>query len=70
MRDCLLVANVNYIRTKKFARRFLCLMIKILLHFSFGFLCEFGLGDRTKSLKASGRPTCFAANNAGFGRNR
>ena len=28
VRDHLLVANVNYIRTKKFARRFLCLMIK------------------------------------------
>ena len=27
-------------------------------------------GDRTKSLKASRRPTCFAANNEGFGRNR
>ena len=29
VRDRLLVANVNYIRTKKCARRFLCLMIKI-----------------------------------------
>ena len=28
VRDRLVVANVNYIRTKKFARRFLCLMIK------------------------------------------
>ena len=27
VRERLLVANVNYIRTKKFARRFLCLMI-------------------------------------------
>ena len=29
VRDRLVVANVNYIRTKKFARRFLCFMIKI-----------------------------------------
>ena len=28
VRDRVLVANVNYIRTKKFARRFLYLMIK------------------------------------------
>ena len=26
------------------------------------FLTQFGSGDRTKSLKASGHPTCFAAN--------
>ena len=28
VQDRLVVANVNFIRTKKFARRFLCLMIK------------------------------------------
>ena len=32
-------------------------------------LLEFGSGDGTKSLKASGRTTCFATNNEGFGRN-
>ena len=42
VRDCLLVAHVNYIRTKKFARRFLCHMIKILLHFLFSFLKSLG----------------------------
>ena len=26
-------------------------------------------GDGTKSLQALGRPTCFAVNNKGFGRN-
>ena len=35
VRDRLLVANVNFIRTKKFARQFLCLMIKILLQSAF-----------------------------------
>ena len=34
------------------------------------FLIQFGSRDRTKSLKASGHPNCFAANNEGFGRNR
>ena len=34
------------------------------------FLIQFGSGDGTKLLKASGHPTCFAANNEGFGRNR
>ena len=33
VKETLLVTNVNYIRTKKFVRRFLCLMIKIILHF-------------------------------------
>ena len=32
VRDRLLVANVNYIKTKKFARRFLCLIIKYLFN--------------------------------------
>ena len=45
-------------------------MIKIVLHFELSFLCEFGSGDGTKVAKTSGRPTCFAANNEGFGRNR
>ena len=31
---------------------------------------EFGSEDGTQLLKSSGRPTCFAANNEGFGRNR
>ena len=57
---------MNFIGTKNFARQFLCLMIKILLHFLFIFLREFGSGDRTKSLKASGRATYFAGNNEGF----
>ena len=34
------------------------------------FLIQFGSGDRIKSLKASGHPTCFASNNEDFGRNR
>ena len=38
--------------------------------FLFNLLREFGSGDYTKSLKAPGHPTCFAANNEGFGRNR
>ena len=66
----LLVANVHYERTKKFARQFLCLMINIILHFQSRFLGQFGLGAGTKSLKASGHRTCFAANNDFFGRNR
>ena len=45
---------------------------QILLHFNSAFyesLCR-DSGDRTKSLKTSERPTCFGANNEGFGRNR
>ena len=41
---------------------------QILLHFNSPFyesLCR-DSGDCTKSLKASGRPTCFDANNDGF----
>ena len=66
----LLVTNVNYKRTKKSARQFICLIIKIILHFQSIFLGEFESGAGTKSLKASGHSTCFAANNEGFGRNR
>ena len=42
IRDRLLVANVRYVRTKKLARRFLCLMIKILLHFNSAFYESLG----------------------------
>ena len=45
---------------------------QILLHFNSAFYESLyqDSGDRTKSLKAYGRPTCFDANNEGFGRNR
>ena len=42
VRDCLRVANVNYIRTKKFARRFLCLMIKSYYIFNSSFYESLG----------------------------
>ena len=43
---------------------------QILFIFNSAFYESLGRGDRTKSLKASERPTCFDANNEGFGRNQ
>ena len=45
-------------------------MIKIVLHFELSFYVSLGREMVLKWLKTSGRPTCFAANNEGFGRNR
>ena len=42
VRGRLLVANVNYIRIKKFARRFLCLMIKSYHFFNSAFYESLG----------------------------
>ena len=42
VRDHLLVANVNYIRTKKFARRFQCIMIKSYYIFNSAFYESLG----------------------------
>ena len=42
VRDRLLVANANYIRTKKFARRFLCLMVQSYYTFKSAFYESFG----------------------------
>ena len=61
VRDRLVVANVNYIRTKKFARQFLYLMIK---RENLGREMALSLLNHLDVLLV------LLANNEGFGRNR